>query len=62
MGYKEAKINFYPDRITYFGNKLEGTSEESIQEIEDAFPDFDVNDYLANVSEELIIMMSWEHP
>ena len=62
MGYKEAKINFYPDRITYIGNKLEGISEESIQEMEGDLPYFDVNDYLANENEELIIMMSWEHP
>ena len=62
MGYKEAKINFYPDRITYIGNKLEGISEEAKQELEDLFPDFDLNDYLANESEELIIMMSWERP
>ena len=63
MGYKEAKINFYPDRITYIGNKLEGISEEAKQEIEDRLgTDFSLDDYLANESEELIIMMSWEHP
>ena len=54
MGYKEAKINFYPDRITYVGNALEG--------IDDSFftddPEYDA----VNEDQELIIMMSWEAP
>ena len=59
MGYKEAKINFHPDRITYIGNKNEGISEESRQYLKDEFGiDIDTTDE----SDELIIMMSWEHP
>ena len=52
MGYKEAKITFYSDKITYVGDPFEGISAEPT-----GSPAWD-----EVVEKELEIMMSWEAP